>query len=716
MIEFVYGNHGTGKTEYIYESLKKDASAGIRSFLIVPEQAAVSTEKQALERLPDSAQLTFEVLNFSRMSNRVFREYGGITYKTLSPGTKKVLMMRALSKTAHLLGEYEEAAKSDKGFPDLMLKTVKELGNCGLPFEELEKIAASAKAPLASKLSAVLTCAAAFKELSKGAGDTDSDTEKLADCLEKNAFFKGSHVYIDSFSGLTGVQHRIIKSIFSQADRTVVSVPLPSPSHRGTDTVSLRRMSDRLRADAAATGLPTSTLILDENKRASHGDLALVADGLWDNHTGGDKRDGSVSVITAENIFDEAEFAAGLSRKLIEDGMRCRDIVLVSRNPEAYKGIIDAAFEEAGVPFWISDKQPLSLTSPARLVLSALRIIEYGWLREDVTSHLRTGLCGIDSDSADIFVAYADKWRISGKGFTSGDFVMNPSGYEAEFTEYDRRVLQTANKVRKEITSSLSEFGEAVNAAEDCRGICRAIYSYLLRLDIKDRLLAEATLALKEGRRGEANELAHTFSAFTKALEELSDAYGDAQKPSVHEFTAALAAILEASEIGSIPASSDAVTFSSADLLRAESPACVMLLGVKDGTFPATPSGRGLLSDEDRSELMSTPGISLSDRTSAASDELYYFRRAAAQASDKLFIFRTKDTPSVPVSKIRRMLPGIDETVTSDCPEIRIASRSVAKAWLPLLNGTAVGVSEKPGRNAVPPVVRLKRPPLLRAP
>ena len=78
MITFLYGTYGSGKSTAILESISKDIQNGIHTFLLVPEQETVQTEHATLQALPPSAQLEIEVLNFSRLYNRVCREYGGI--------------------------------------------------------------------------------------------------------------------------------------------------------------------------------------------------------------------------------------------------------------------------------------------------------------------------------------------------------------------------------------------------------------------------------------------------------------------------------------------------------------------------------------------------------------------------------------------------------------------------------------------------------------
>ena len=78
MVKLIYGDIGSGKSEYILSCLEKDAREGVSAILIVPEQQTVAAERELLERLPASAQLNIEVLNFSRLANRVFRRTGDL--------------------------------------------------------------------------------------------------------------------------------------------------------------------------------------------------------------------------------------------------------------------------------------------------------------------------------------------------------------------------------------------------------------------------------------------------------------------------------------------------------------------------------------------------------------------------------------------------------------------------------------------------------------
>ena len=693
MIRFIYGAHGSGKTEYITERIAEDCAAGRRAFLIVPEQEGVLAERRAAERLPASSALCFEVLNFTRLCNRVFREYGGLSAKYASEGMRLVTMMRALRACAPLLSVYRNAAMNDPSFAAGMLSAVDELAACGITPGGIDAAASSLPdASLSARLSDISACASAYRELLGGGADPSGRMERLIEVLKSERFFAGANVYIDSFSGLTGIQHEAVAEIMSQAASTTVAVPLESPdSDPGIDGISRKRMSSRLRRDAAATGIRTETVLTGEQKRTRYADLA-AAGRLWTAFPEEGARDGSVTVAAASDIFEEAEYAAAEAGKLLRAGMRCRDIVICVRDPDRYRGILDTAFEDAGIPFWSSGKHPLSHTAPARLLLSVLKILTGGWRREDVSAFLHTGLSGISDSDLGIFDSYTEKWNINGSAFTRGDWQMHPDGYSGDMSPEDEDRLSRINGVRKSVCDMLLKLSEELSAAGSCGEICLSLYRFLGSLGVAGNMRSRAASALEAGRRDEAVKLAGFTDGLVSCLEELCDCYGGAPAPALSEFTSALSLMLDAKRVGSIPATADAVTLAPADVFRADGPRCVMLLGVAEGSFPAAPPSRGLFSDPDR-ELMSECGLPLSsDPESDASDELYYFSRAAASASEKLIVVTRAGAISTAVDRLLSVLPGLRVSgCFADDFTDRFTSERTAMGYLPLLTGTPLG-------------------------
>lgn len=90
----VYGKSGSGKTKYIYESIKDKIDTAKSIYLIVPEQSNLMAEKNLFDYTGKKTLLNVEVLTLTRMATRVFDEL------SISLGTK-------LSKTGKSMLIYD---------------------------------------------------------------------------------------------------------------------------------------------------------------------------------------------------------------------------------------------------------------------------------------------------------------------------------------------------------------------------------------------------------------------------------------------------------------------------------------------------------------------------------------------------------------------------------------------------------------------------------
>jgi len=697
MIYFIYGNPGTGKTEFIFKKLEEDAANGKKALLIVPEQMTVAMEREALRRLPPSAQLHIEVLNFTRLANKLFRVYGGLTYNYATPAVQKLIMWRAVRTAMPFLSEYQINGNDDRSLAEAMLAIYKEFSASGIAFETVDKMSATMpKSVLSSKLKDISTvCSIYYEMVSDKFSDENDELYRLSELLEKEVCLQYTNVYIDGFSSLTGLEHNIIRSIFRQADNCWVTVGIPSPTFNGIDTVSLKRYSDILRRDCASLGIASKTITLDENLRTTSNALKLISSELWqlDSNIEIKGITDAVELYRAADIYDECEYAAARIKKLVESGYRYRDISVIARDAEKYRGIIDQALENFDIPYFLSDKTDLSLSPLSRLVLSALRIANFGWQRSDVITHLKTGLCGISAREADVFEAYTAKWNVSGKQFFSdSDWNMNPDGYTINKTERGEMILEIANKVKRQFIGKLKSYISELKASHTYKDLCIATLNYLEQLNVKASLRDISLKYIDMGKIREAGEFARIYDIFIDALDSVCEAMGSNEQPDLPTFATAVKTVLENTELGSIPTSQDEVTIGSANMMRADNAKCVILLGACDGDFPANVQSAGLLTDSERDYLIEHDIKISGDRELRASDELYYFRRAASAPSDKLIVFTRADSePSIAFSRITALFPGIVTKETSEDLYAKLTSYRAISEYYPLFKGSSQG-------------------------
>ena len=134
MTEFIIGPAGSGKSTLIAKKIADRLSAGRRVILIVPEQSAVSAEAMVCSEAQSRGipQTELEILNFRRLCNRVFRQYGGVAYNSVTPGAKALIMWQALFSSAPALKRYKNELADAKKFIPLLLSAVSEFKAYGI--------------------------------------------------------------------------------------------------------------------------------------------------------------------------------------------------------------------------------------------------------------------------------------------------------------------------------------------------------------------------------------------------------------------------------------------------------------------------------------------------------------------------------------------------------------------------------------------------------
>ncbi len=694
MITFLYGAPGSGKTHYIFEKLREDPQEAI---LIVPEQQTVSAERKALDKLPSSSAVSFEVLNFSRLCNSVFRKYGGLSYHYITPSMKSLFMWRTLRELSPILEEYSAAAH-DISLTDVMLRAAEELKVCAVTPTMLE--GAAKKLPnggLRSKLRDISLINSAYANLvAESFDDKSEDIAKLCDILEDHKFFEGKQVFIDSFTSFTAQEYRVIEHIFKQADSVTVALGCESPDMPLISNESICESAKRLSELANKTHQKSEKIFLSGNFRAKNKELLYLFSDFFKAERNkelsniiNEKDRGHVKLYSCLDPYEEADAVAAIINKEIRQGLRYRDIAIVARDASKYEGIIDAALESAGIPYYMSVSKDLSSSPAVEFLLSAIRIKYFGFRSDDVISHIKTGMCRVTLSDADMFETYINTWGISGKRFEEDGWSMNPDGYTRELTERGKKILSAANSVKARLTDELTGFFVALDTAENVKEMVTAIYSYLVSSRLDEALKRAADAELERGNKRAAADHISTWNVIIDILDDINTALGD-ESLGVDELYRALVLSFKNADIGSIPTGYDEVTIGSASIIRADNVKCAILIGLNEGEFPASVNENGIFTDTDRAALKDK-GIELSsDSKGRAAEELVFANRAITLPSDKLYMLYTKTSSGGaklrPSMLVNRMLSFFDYIKAESFPvEEMIFNTESAKEKLPLI-------------------------------
>lgn len=682
MLTYIFGRPGTGKTHEVLGRIRADLDSRTDPvFLIVPEQQLYSAESRILPGLPASAGQRLSVLSFSRLADVVADRFGGRTFGKMTRASRTLLMWRTLRDLRGLLSVDTGAADGNSSLCRLMLGAVDELSRNAISPASLERAARQlpSDSPLSQKLLDLSLISSAWSgAVSELCGDDPSDRLlRTATVLQREHFFTHATIYLDSFTSFTAQEYAILRVMLADADRVTVTLSLDGRRNTDTHMESLRGTVRRLDRLCDELGQPTEDCLLTHTHRTAAPELQILERDLWRFGLSREARQivpeeehGAVRLITASNLYEEAQAAALHISELKNSGIPYDEIAVVVRDPAAWRGVLDAALENHHIPFFLSDRTGLADRPAVRLLLLALRCLRRGYQTTDVVSLCKTGLCSISLSDMDAFSEYVETWHLRGRRMSdlSVDWSMNPDGYTTEMTPRGRDILSAANRVRRTVLTPLAALETRLAVADSPEEQCRALFAYLTELGVKEHLAETAEALLALGKTREAGETVRLWSLLTAALADISTLLpAEEGALSLDELAAALELYVSETDIGTVPARQDCVTVGSAAMLRLEHMSAVLILGLCEGEFPQPVTDDGWLTEQDK-ETLETFGLEFDDRTPRRiSEELLYIWRAVTKPSQALLLFThtaapdgSTRSPSLALNRVRFLLPYLE--------------------------------------------------------
>lgn len=644
MLKLLLGAFGTGKTTRLFEEIAADIEAGIPSFLVVPEQNTVSMEAMAARRLSSSAPLVFEVTNFTRLADTVFRRVGGVAARYADEGTATLLARDAIAEVSALL---HDSRRPDAARVGEVLRAVRE---CKASAVTAEALAGAAEAtegePQLSRklhdLSLLLSAFEATMATHECALPIDG-LARLADVLAAKAPLAGAHFYFDGFTSFTALQRAVLSGLLRSGE---VTVALPMPERRAADrslayAELCRTHTDLLRL-GARTGTEVVTEVLTENRRAHARVLAALAERLFTLSPAPlpppeEGEEEALRIFECRTPYGEAELVAADIARRVQAGASYRDFAIVARSAEDYRGVLDAALSRHAIPAYFSLPSDLSAFEAVKQIRAAYAIVTGGGRREDVLTYLKCGLTDIPPDDCDRFELYAERWSLTGRRLLHTPFRMPPGGYGTPRSEEERvareRLLASLNETRLEILRPLRLLEAAREGERTVTEHCTLLYRFLEATEMDRKLYERAKEHAANGDGERADLYTRLFPTIVELLDLLVELLPDTRL-TAEGYSELLSLLFSTRSLRTIPARADAVTVGSADLLRPNEPKHVYLIGVSRDVFPRGGEETGTFSSAEVGRLSELGIVLDGDDLVRASREYYCFLRALSSASE----------------------------------------------------------------------------------
>lgn len=657
MLHLIYGRAGSGKTTLLLQKLKETADRGEPCLLLVPEQQVLVSERTVCELGISS--IVAEVTSFRRLCNSIFRTYGGLCYRYIGKGARKLLCRKALLQLAPLLSFGDEGA-DDPGRVEQFSSAITEMTLYNLTPARLSEVAPLLDGALRKKVEDLAAVATLYQHmLHHEYDDPTEDLTRAAEILTGNDYFDGKTVFIDSFAGYTPQQADLLRPLFAQSKEVYLTIPcLP-----GGDGWLFEKpaAAERYVLDIAErAGCPVvREAVLEDCLRAESPDLAYLATHLWGKRETPPPAQ-SVELYECADLFEETDAAAARVARLVREGARYGEIAVIARSAERYDGILDSALERYGIPYYTARRRDIATMPEIRLVSAALAVAAYDFQTEDVIAYLRTYLTDLSPDECDPVEEYAYLWKIRGKRWRDDiPWNMNPRGFVEDFTDEDQEKLDRLNALRARLVPPLAAFCRAFDHRPTVRSVSEALYRFLCDLHIPEKLEASAGENRRRGNRMLADTQTQVWNCLMDALDQLVCISGDeTADPAL--YLRLLTLLLKESDIGTIPSGQDQVTVGSANLLRGTGIRHAVILGVSEGVFPARDGGGGYFDDRERAELAENQLTVAEGGEALIYDELYYFYTAVCFPSRSLAVsYTAAEGASMAVRELRELFPDL---------------------------------------------------------
>ena len=643
MLRLIEGGFSSGSFDLLKKRIGECVKRGTKSYLIVPEQQTVLAERMMADELPASAPLSFEVTNFTRFANTVFRSLGGLCAKYCDNAKKKVLIYRALTESAPLLST--EKREISVGACEKYLAAIKEMESLGITAGELSLAASNESikdnARLITKLSDLSIVMMTYKKLlcekyQDNAGEIDTVIEKLKRSPD---FLSDTEFFIDGFTSFTNGQERLISLLLGHCDITVTLI-LPKARHDALEYTETRRTHDALTRAAARAGCEVKLERIE-----SYGDtrdlfLRELSDNLWqyssvfDNY--GLHNADILRIFSAPTPYAECDLLCADIKKRIMEGARFSDFAIVARDAKRYAGVLDPSLEKYGLSAFTSYKKDLESYAAIKLIFAAYAVISSGFRREEVIEYARCGFTGIERERIDEFESYVEKWRLDKNRFLDPTpWLMNPRGYESFVTDTDSALLLRIGETRERLLSPLISLSENTKEAKCVLDHAKALFSFISEIGLEGAIAHRAKKLSDAKRTTDAAEEMRLFELICRSLEDLTEVAADLTA-TAQSFSTLLKIMLSGNDLGSIPAHVDEIIVGSADMLRLYEKPHVYFIGVNDGEFPRTATSSSYFKDADRASMASIGlGIMPEDDLPLAR-ELFCFSRALSFATSSV--------------------------------------------------------------------------------
>ena len=507
----------------------------------------------------------------------------------------------------------------------------------------------------------------------------------LAEKIPESKLLKNIQVFIDGFHSFTPQEYAVIEALLKHAGQVTVALTVDYPYRSFMpDDYHLFRMPGETYAMlfeiAEINGIPVEgDLVLHEQHRFNHPSLRHLEQTFEKLPAEPFEGDPNIYICEASNLRAEIE---GVGRKIIslvrDKDLRYKDIAILVRNSTGYHELFETIFADYQIPYYIDQKRSMLNHPLIELVRSTLEVITGYWRYDPIFRAVKTDLLfplngniHVLREKMDRLENYCLAFGIQGKKWTSKERwpYRRLRGLDFDYpqTDEERAIEQEINESRLLISAPILRLARRMNNAKTGKERCTALFLYLEELDIPAKLEKMQIAAEEKGNLILAREHEQAWTEMLNLLDQYVEILGN-EEVTLKQFAEIIEAGLESLRFSLVPPAVDQVIIADLEMSRLSDVKVAFVIGLNDDVLPMKFQDDGVLSDEEREQLI-TSGIKLAPTNlKKILDEDFVAYKAFTTPSDALFISYPLANeegkalmPSPYIKRLKEMFPNAHE-------------------------------------------------------
>lgn len=675
-LQFVVGNSGSGKTEYIFRRVTKEAEEHPdKTYLVlVPEQFTMQTQRKLVELSGSHAIMNIDVLSFKRLAYRVFDELGIKTGSVLEETGKNLVIQKVAQKQAQKLTVLREKMNRI-GYIGEMKSILSELQQYHISQERLKEYLEKTSLPpsLREKLKDVLVMYEGYESFLENTFLTEEEILHVLGRVAKDSeLISHSVLVFDEFTGFTPVQNKLLAQLFPLADQIYVALTIDAKEniyksrgehdlfHMPKQTIAILKNT----AQEAGIEVNQPILLSDANQKrfVKAPAIAFMEQNLFRPYY--QRRMGKEEEISIHSVLtpkQELHFAARKIYELVhKEGYRYREIAVVTGDMELYKFYAEEVFENYQIPVYLDTTREILFHPFIEFVRSLFELIQSDFSYEAVMRGFRCGFYDFLPEELDELDNYLIATGIRGWKKWDQMWLRLIKGMEEEQLERIEEMRSCCAKIWREFVEKMSQ--KESTAKSQISAVCQ----FMEKLGVEEKLNQKACQYEAENKMTKAQEYRQIYTLVMQLFEKCICILGE-EKLSIRELSEVLDAGMDAMKVATIPQGYDTLIMGDIERTRLNSIKVLFFVGINDGIVPKVNSRGGILSQFER-ELLKDANLPLAPTArELAFIQKYYLYLNMTKPSEQLFLSYHRVNkegkavrPSYLIGVMSRMFPDME--------------------------------------------------------